>query len=133
MIFKNMFFLSILITTNKFLFAKESNCGCSDGINRHQPGNKIKDSNDVSEKNVKKSLSDLVQTIDNQEINYYNEMVHIFGGEFVVGSNKPVIQADGESPARKVVLDNFWIDVHEVSNSQFEKFVQETGYVTEVS
>ena len=35
-----------------------------------------------------------------------------------------------ERVEHKVTLDGFWIDVHEVTNSQFEQFVNETGYVT---
>ena len=50
-----------------------------------------------------------------------------------MGTNKPIIEADGESPARKVSISSFWMDVHEVSNAEFEIFVKETNYKTEVS
>ena len=30
----------------------------------------------------------------------------------------------------EVTLDGFWIDVHEVTNRQFARFIEETGYVT---
>lgn len=36
-----------------------------------------------------------------------------------------------ERPPRQVILDAFEIDTVEVTNAQFEKFVDETGYVTE--
>jgi len=62
-----------------------------------------------------------------------NGMVQIDGDTFLMGSNKPIIQADGEGPARHVTVDTFWMDVHEVSNAEFKKFVDATGYVTEVS
>ncbi|MGZ4972706.1 MAG: formylglycine-generating enzyme family protein, partial [Limisphaerales bacterium] len=32
-----------------------------------------------------------------------------------------------EQPAHSVKLDGFWIDVNEVTNAQFRKFVQATG------
>ena len=63
----------------------------------------------------------------------YDEMVYIRGGKAIVGSDKPIISADGEGPARKIEFNAFWFDQHEVSNAQFEKFVNETGYVTDVS
>ena len=59
-------------------------------------------------------------------------MVEIEGGNFVMGTDKPIIYMDGEHPARKVTINSFWIDVHEVSNAEFELFVNSTGYVTEV-
>ena len=34
-------------------------------------------------------------------------------------------------PARRVTLPSFLLDVHEVSNSEFQLFVTDTGYVTE--
>ena len=34
-------------------------------------------------------------------------------------------------PARRVTLPSFLLDVHEVSNSEFQLFVADTGYVTE--
>jgi len=51
---------------------------------------------------------------------------------FVMGSDLPLIPADGEGPARVVTLDEYWLDVHEVSNSDFKEFIDTTGYVTEV-
>ena len=61
-----------------------------------------------------------------------NEMVRIEGETFLMGSEKPIITADGEGPARNVTVDTFWMDVHEVSNAEFKIFVDATGYVTEV-
>ncbi|MDK1374080.1 MULTISPECIES: formylglycine-generating enzyme family protein [unclassified Sinorhizobium] len=48
-----------------------------------------------------------------------------------VGTNKPVIDADGEGPARKVSVRAYGIDRHAVSNERFASFVSETGYVTD--
>ena len=35
-----------------------------------------------------------------------------------------------EYPKHEVVIDSFWMDVHEVTNAQFAAFVEATGYVT---
>jgi formylglycine-generating enzyme required for sulfatase activity len=35
-----------------------------------------------------------------------------------------------EAPAHRVTVDGFWIDVHAVTNEQFARFVDATGYVT---
>lgn len=56
-------------------------------------------------------------------------MVWIKGGEYMMGA------ADGEGrpdeyPQHKVKLDGFWIDITEVTNAQFKKFIDATGYIT---
>jgi formylglycine-generating enzyme len=35
-----------------------------------------------------------------------------------------------EAPAHRVSVDGFWIETHQVTNAQFEAFVEATGYVT---
>ncbi len=35
-----------------------------------------------------------------------------------------------ERPAHRVLLDGFWMDEHPVTNAEFRKFVEATGYVT---
>ena len=56
------------------------------------------------------------------------EMVWIPGGTFLMGSREPS-ESDAYPPHR-VDLDGFWMDTHEVTNTQFERFVEATGYVT---
>lgn len=58
-------------------------------------------------------------------------MVRIEGSSYFVGTNDPIFVVDGEGPKRKVQLDHFYIDKYEVSNSDFEKFVEATEYRTE--
>ena len=60
-----------------------------------------------------------------------NEFVRIAGGEFVMGTDKPVLPQDGEGPARRVRVSDFSIHRYEVSNAEFAAFVSDTGYVTE--
>jgi len=54
-------------------------------------------------------------------------MVWIPGGTFSMGSD--VGRAD-ERPIRKVTVNGFWMDATEVTNEQFAKFVDATGYIT---
>lgn len=60
-----------------------------------------------------------------------DNMVLIDAQTFTMGTDKPVFAADGEGPARNVTVDAFYLDVTEVSNSQFAEFVAATGFVTE--
>ena len=50
-------------------------------------------------------------------------------GEFTMGTNDPNSMPN-ERPARRVKLDGFWIDECGVTNAEFRKFVEATGYVT---
>ena len=55
------------------------------------------------------------------------EMIWVPGGAFEMGD--PL--EPGEAPSRAVETGGFWIDRTEVTNAQFARFVQSTGYVTE--
>lgn len=56
-------------------------------------------------------------------------MIWIEGGSFYMGTNEndayPV-----ERPAVKREVKGFWMDKTEVTNAQFSRFVEETGYIT---
>ena len=58
-------------------------------------------------------------------------MVRIPAGEFTMGTDDPQIMTDGESPARRVFVNEFLLDQYEVSNRQFIEFVLDTGFETE--
>merc|ERR1712142_629124 len=60
-----------------------------------------------------------------------NPMRCLLAGKFKMGTDRPVIVADGESPARSVTVSPFCLDAQEVSNREFELFVKTTGYKTE--
>lgn len=49
-------------------------------------------------------------------------LIHVPGGEFVMGSNKFSI----ERPPHSVVVSPFWMGRTEVTNAQFRKFLKET-------
>ena len=57
------------------------------------------------------------------------EMVLIPGGTFSMGGDDDQAWRD-EYPKHEVVIDSFWMDVHEVTNSQFAAFVEATDYET---
>ena len=58
-----------------------------------------------------------------------NGMVFIKGGTFTMGGDNNQASAD-EFPKHKVQVDGFWMDATEVTNAQFQKFVEATNYVT---
>ncbi|XP_034389234.1 formylglycine-generating enzyme [Cyclopterus lumpus] len=66
-----------------------------------------------------------------EEKNTQSPMVLISGGQFLMGTDDPGIPADGEGPQRLVHVDAFYMDIQEVTNQQFQSFVNATGYVTE--
>jgi formylglycine-generating enzyme required for sulfatase activity len=57
----------------------------------------------------------------------YADMVWIPGGTFRMESDKHYPE---EAPAHRVTVDGFWMDRMPVTNRQFGKFVDATGYVT---
>ena len=64
--------------------------------------------------------------------NRTNQMVRIPGGDFSMGTDATVFTADGEGPTREVTVKPFYMDVYEVTNAEFARFVEATDYVTEV-
>jgi formylglycine-generating enzyme len=56
-------------------------------------------------------------------------MIWIEGGSFYMGTNEKDAYAV-ERPAVKREVNGFWMDETEVTNTQFAKFVEETGYIT---
>jgi formylglycine-generating enzyme len=55
------------------------------------------------------------------------DMILLPGGTFRMGSDKHYPE---EAPAHRVSVDAFWIDRTPVTNRDFLKFVNATGYVT---
>ena len=56
-------------------------------------------------------------------------MVFIKSGTFMMGGDNVQASAD-EYPKHKVQVDGFWIDATQVTNAQFQKFVDATHYET---
>ena len=59
-----------------------------------------------------------------------DSMVLIEGGVFLMGSSDAKMALKREFPQHKVKVNSFYMDVHEVTNAQFSKFVNATGYKT---
>lgn len=55
------------------------------------------------------------------------DMVWIRGGTFRMGSDEHYPE---EAPAHEVTVSGYWIDIHIVTNLDFRRFVDATGYVT---
>src|ERR1700742_4964198 len=56
-----------------------------------------------------------------------SDMVWIENGRFTMGSDKHYPE---EAPAHEASLDGFWIDRGPVTNDEFSRFIQATGYTT---
>lgn len=131
--------LAVLAQDTCDLTSKETPCGCG-GLRRQA---KDKGSQTPLEKTVT-ILEEIMNEDESDEaapesrdgVAYFkyprtNNMVLIRGGEFTMGTDKPVFLADGEGPPRKVRLQQFYLDVHEVSNAEFELFCNETKHKSE--
>lgn len=59
----------------------------------------------------------------------HDDMVLIPSGTFLMGGRSDDAYAD-EFPRHQVEVTSFWMDETEVTNAQFEAFVEATGYVT---
>jgi len=55
--------------------------------------------------------------------------VWVPGGEFLMGSDHKLAQPN-EQPTHRVKVSGFWMDRHHVTNAEFRRFVEATGYVT---
>src|SRR5713226_10570634 len=57
----------------------------------------------------------------------YDGMLYVPGGTYRMGSNRHYPE---EAPVHRVTVAEFWMDRTPVTNRQFRKFVNATGYVT---
>lgn len=58
-----------------------------------------------------------------------DNMVKLSGGEFMMGTNSQE-SYQHERPAHPVKVNAFWMDTTEVTNAEFKKFTEATGYIT---
>jgi formylglycine-generating enzyme len=56
-------------------------------------------------------------------------MVWVAGGTFLMGADDKQARPD-EQPRHQVTVDGFWMDATEVTNAEFARFVEATGYIT---
>ena len=78
--------------------------------------------------NKKLNNNQLMQTeIQKIVISNLEKMIMIPGGRFLMGSDKYYQE---EKPVREVFVDGFYMDQYEVTNLDYLKFVEDTGYIT---
>jgi sulfatase modifying factor 1 len=66
------------------------------------------------------------------EHNDKETMIYLPGGTFLMGTDdQEGFPADGEGPVRSITIDSFYMDPCTVSNADFLKFIDATGYHTE--
>lgn len=109
----------------------QDSCGC--GAIKRRAGDQLEDSTILQEDTSLNINSEKYSSAANAQSIYprTNQMVFIKGGKFMMGTDEPVFVADGEGPSREVTISDFYLDIHEVSNAEFELFVNATGYRTE--
>lgn len=105
----------------------EKSCGCSfDRKSVVNTGHKEESRSHCSSTDILHPYKELFGSSDR-----LGNMVKIEAGIYEIGTNDPVIVADGEGPKRRVHLNRFYIDKMEVNNQDFATFVNATGYQTE--
>ncbi len=57
-------------------------------------------------------------------------MLFIPGGIFSMGARDAQFARADEYPVHRVKVNSFFMDLHPVTNAQFQQFVEETGYIT---
>lgn len=59
----------------------------------------------------------------------FSGMVKVLGGPFRMGGDNSQARED-EYPKHQIIVSDFWMDAHEVTNQEFAAFVEATGYET---
>ncbi|XP_030632925.1 formylglycine-generating enzyme [Chanos chanos] len=110
---------------------QEPGCGCQtsrrDGVGANVGENTLISENPADK--YSKLANEKPETIPERDIR--SKLVLLKGGWFLMGTDDPAIPQDGEGPQRRVWLDPFYIEEHEVTNEQFQSFVNQTGFITE--
>jgi formylglycine-generating enzyme required for sulfatase activity len=89
------------------------------------------DGQNVAEVNVMRAVSPLLLSLASfaqASAAMPAAMIFIRGGEFTMGSEEPMF--DDARPLHRVRVGSFWIDATEVTNAEFKRFVDATGYRT---
>ncbi len=76
------------------------------------------------------SACSIVLEASNKKNKTHAGMVWIKDGEFTMGGNGDADTLEEEKPAHRVKVTSFWMDETPVTNYQFKKFIDKTGYVT---
>jgi formylglycine-generating enzyme required for sulfatase activity len=81
---------------------------------------------------AKEQLSTATSNIDSLKNAHprVENMIFVPGGTFNMGARDDQFARPDEYPVHPVKVNSFFMDPHPVTNAQFRKFVEETGYVT---
>ncbi|XP_076870711.1 formylglycine-generating enzyme [Brachyhypopomus gauderio] len=105
-----------------------SDCGCQ-GLKRDETAEKKHSHSEIPGYKYSEGANESPANIPEHDT--ISEMLLLEGGWFLMGTDDPGIPQDGEGPQRRVWLDPFYVEEHEVTNKQFQSFVNQTSYVTE--
>ena len=113
---KRIIFVSLIFITG---------ISCKDFLNEKNKSSQLSE----NKKEVSKE-SNFIKDIP-ENVKTPKGMVWIPGGKFIQGAlpNDKMAMMH-EKPAHEVIVDGFFMDITEVTNAEFKKFVEETGYVT---
>lgn len=109
------FTLLIILSTSLFVSCKN---------NKEAPDSSVKDAKVINTQItlLKEKPADIATP---------DGMVWVPGGRFTQGAQAgDKLALDHEKPAHGVAVDGFFMDITEVTNDEFAKFVQQTGYIT---
>ncbi|GEL11146.1 hypothetical protein FGL01_18850 [Flavobacterium glycines] len=97
----------------------------------------VEKSNEVVDSDGNPTYKPTIENKNNKPKYAPEGMVWIPGGEFSMGSKKESESlcsikgvTQDATPIHQVYVDGFWMDAKEVTNDQFQKFVDATAYVT---
>ncbi|XP_060723301.1 formylglycine-generating enzyme isoform X3 [Tachysurus vachellii] len=109
-------------------------CGCNT-LHRHRTEEEEEDEEGgrngqtAAHKYSVTANKEFVNTVKKEET--LSKMLRMQGGWFLMGTDDPGIPQDGEGPQRRIWLEPFYIEEHEVTNLQFQSFANITHHVTE--
>jgi len=82
-----------------------------------------------TEKSYHEKYLEEIAQIEERDSVSTSGMLKIEGGEYMMGGNSQQARRD-EFPQHKETIETIWVDETEVTNAEFRKFVEKTGYVT---
>jgi len=76
-----------------------------------------------------KYMEEILTIVPKSKVTTVDNMVLIKGGEFLMGATTQQARAD-EYPVHSEKVNDFYMDVDEVTNAEFKAFVKATDYIT---
>ena len=105
---------------------------CSFFSCKNQEKEKVKTSAEKierTEKSYHEKYLEEIAAIEERDSVSTSGMLIIEGGEYLMGGNSQQARRD-EFPQHQETIETIWVDKTEVTNAEFQKFVEKTGYET---